>query len=148
MNQEDYLKDIYKDFFGGYDFKKEESSNEEEATVEENVDFDNDIDKLFINEESKKLLKKIVNYIYNYTDDKRYLPFNISIVSLTEKTTESIVEILKSACKKSNYLGGTKSYSLSLYKLEEDTFNEVYKDNNIVVLYDLKGLELQSVNDK
>ena len=148
MNQEDYLKDIYKDFFGGYDFKKEESSNEQEEAVEVNEDFEAEIDKLFINEESKKLLKKIVSYIYNYTSDKRYLPFNISIVSLTEKTTSSIVEILKSACKKSNYLGGTKSYNLSLYKLEEDTFNEVYKDNNIVVLYDLKGLELQSVNDK
>ena len=71
MNQEDYLKDIYKDFFGGYDFKKEESSKEEEA-VEVNEDFEAEIDKLFINEESKKLLKKIVNYIYNYTDDKRY----------------------------------------------------------------------------
>ena len=72
MNQEDYLKDIYKDFFGGYDFKKEESSNEEEQAVEVDVDLEAEIDKLFINEESKKLLKKIVNYIYNYTDDKRY----------------------------------------------------------------------------
>ena len=46
MNQEDYLKDIYKDFFGGYDFKKEESSNEQEEAVEVNEDFEAEIDKL------------------------------------------------------------------------------------------------------
>ena len=142
MNSEKYLSDIYKDFFGDYEKRKEESKE----VI--NIDYESEISKLLINEESKELLRKIVSYIYNYTSDKRYIPFNISIVSLTEKTLESIVKILKSAINNSKYLSGTKDYELSFYKLEDNPFNKIYSENDIVVLKDLEGLELESVNDK
>ena len=73
MNSEKYLSDIYKDFFGDYEKRKEESKE----VI--NIDYESEISKLLINEESKELLRKIVSYIYNYTSDKRYIPFNISI---------------------------------------------------------------------
>ena len=142
MNTEKVLEDVYKDFFGDYEKRKEESKE----VIK--VDYETEISKLLINEESKELLRKIVSYISNYTTDKRYIPFNISIVSLTERTLESIVKILKSAVNESKYLNGTKDYELSFYKLEDNPFNKVYSENNIVILKDLEGLELESVNDK
>jgi SpoVK/Ycf46/Vps4 family AAA+-type ATPase len=58
------------------------------------------------------------------------------------------LNILKSAVNKSKYLNGTSSCELSLYKLEENVFDKVYKDNNIIVLKDVSGLELESTADK
>ena len=142
MNSEQYLSDIYKDFFGEYEKRKQ--NNEEVISV----DFEEEINKLLINDESKELLRKIVGYISNYKEGQRYIPFNISLISLTNKTLDSIVNILKSAIKTSNYLKDTSSDEISMYKLEDTTFNKVYEKNSIVVIKDLDGLELESVNDK
>lgn len=144
MNSEKYLNDIYKDFFGDYEQRKKELDKEEII----NLDYDEEINKLFISDESKLMFKKIVNYIDNYTANKKYIPFNICIVSLTNSTVESIVKILKSVVNKSKYLSDTKETYLSLFKLEENIFDKVYKDNNIVVLKDINGLELESTTDK
>ncbi len=144
MNSEKYFNDIYKDFFGEYEERKKNIQKEEII----NLDYEEEINKLFINDESKLLFKKIIDYISNYTSDKKYIPFNISIISLTNKTVESILNILKSAVNKSKYLNGTSSCELSLYKLEENVFDKVYKDNNIIVLKDVSGLELESTADK
>ena len=142
MNQEQLLSDVYKDFFGDYEKRKQE----QKEVID--VNFEEEINKLYLSEESKELLKKIISYIENYTSDKRYIPFNISLLSLTNKTTKRVVDLLKGAIAKSNYLKGTTSCELSLYKLEDIPFNKVYSENNIVVLKDLQGLELESVNDK
>ena len=142
MNSEQYLSDIYKDFFGDYEKRKEESKE----VI--NIDYEEEINKLLISDESKELLRKIVSYIYNYTSDKRYIPFNISLVSLTDKTLDTIVNIIKSCINNSKYLSGTKDKHVSLYKADEIEFNKIYSENNIVVIKDLEGLELESVNDK
>ena len=142
MNSEQYLSDIYKDCFGDYEKRKEESKE----VI--NIDYEEEINKLLISDESKELLRKIVSYIYNYTSDKRYIPFNISLVSLTDKTLDTIVNIIKSCINNSKYLSGTKDKHVSLYKADEIEFNKIYSENNIVVIKDLEGLELESVNDK
>ena len=142
MNSEQYLNDIYSDFFGEYEKRKEK--NEEVISV----NYEEEISKLLINEESKEKLRKIISYITNYKEGMRYIPFNISLVSLTNKTLDSIVNILKSAINTSKYLNSTSSEEISLYKLDENSFNKVYEKNSIVVIKDLEGLELESVNDK
>ena len=142
MNSEQYLSEIYNDFFGAYEKKKE--NNEEVISV----DYEEEIKKLLISEESKELLRKIVSYISNYKEGSRYIPFNISLISLTNKTLDSIVNILKSAINQSKYLKKTSNDEISLYKLDDTTFNKVYEKNGIVVIKDLEGLELESVNDK
>ena len=141
MNSEKYLKDIYKDFFGEY-----ENNKTKEEIID--VNFDEEIQKLYISDESKELLKKIVSYILNYNSDKRYIPFNISIVKLTDVVVENIRKIITSAVKKSKYLKDVKTSEISLYKLEENTFNNAYNSNDIVVIKDINGLELESINDK
>ena len=98
MNQEQLLSDVYKDFFGDYEKRKQE----QKEVID--VNFEEEINKLYLSEESKELLKKIISYIENYTSDKRYIPFNISLLSLTNKTTKRVVDLLKGAIAKSNYL--------------------------------------------
>ena len=142
MNSEQYLSDIYKDFFGEYEKRK---ANNEEII---DVNFEEEINKLLISDESKDLFKKIVSYIYNYKSEDRYIPFNISLVCLTKKTLDSIVNILKSAVSHSKYLKNTSSSEVSLYRVDENTFNNAYDNNGLVVIKDLEGLELESVNDK
>ena len=89
-----------------------------------------------------------VDYIYNYTSDKRYIPFNISVIKLTNKTVDSILKILNNAVNKSKYLNGAAVGELSLYKLEDNPFNKVFSKNNIILIKDVQGIELESVNDK
>ena len=142
MNSEQYLNDIYKDFFGEYEKRKEESNE----II--NVDYEEEISKLLISDESKELFRKIVSYIYNYKSDQRYIPFNIRFIKLTDKTLNKIVEIIKSCVNHSKYLSNTKEGNISLYKTEDISFNKVYSENGIVIIKDLEGLELESVNDK
>ena len=40
------------------------------------------------------------------------------------------------------------SKPISMFKLNEDAFNKQYKSNDIVLLKDINGLELESINDK
>ncbi len=142
MNSEQYLNDIYKDFFGEYEKRKEESNE----II--NVDYEEEISKLLISDESKELFRKIVSYIYNYSSSQRYIPFNIRFIKLTDKTLNKIVEIIKSCVNHSKYLSNTKEGNISLYKTEDISFNKVYSENGIVIIKDLEGLELESVNDK
>lgn len=144
MNSKDILNDVYRDFFGEYEDRKKQLNLE----VDKELNLEDEIEKLHINDESKDLFKKIVDYIYNYTSDKRYIPFNISVIKLTNKTVDSILKILNNAVNKSKYLNGAAVGELSLYKLEDSSFNKLFSENNIIVIKDVQGLELESVNDK
>ena len=142
MNTEKYLEEVYKDFFGDYEKRKQET-NEVIS-----MDFEEEINKLIISDDSKETLRKIISYICNYDESKRYIPFNISLISLTENTLKSMLSILKSAVTKGKYLSSNKDYECSLYKIEEINIEKIYSENNIIVIKDLEGLELQSINDK
>ena len=141
--ENEYLKDIYNDFFGNTSTISKESNNE---II--NIDFETEINKLYLNDESKELFRKIVNYIFNYTNDKRYIPFNITILSKTEKTIDTIVNILKNASNNSKYLKSNKSIKLPFFSLDDESINKTYKENDIIILNDLEGIELESVVDK
>ncbi len=142
MNSE-YLKGIYDDFFGQTTTTQNKSNDE---II--NIDFETEIDKLYLSEESKELLKKIVNYIYNYNNTKRYIPFNITLLSKTNKTIDKIINILKSASNNRKYLNNNKSIELPFYGLNDELINKTYKDNGVILLSDLNGLELESITDK
>lgn len=87
MNK-DYFKDIYKDFFG-----VETLDNVSEEIKESSQDimttlFDK-INKLYVNDESKELLKKIIEYMRKYNEglETNYIPFNI-IIEVNNKETK------------------------------------------------------------
>ncbi len=141
--EKEYLQDIYKDFFGTPLVETKQSNNE---VI--NIDYETEINKLHLSDESKELLRKIVNYIFNYTNDKRYIPFNITISSKTDKTINTITDILKSASNHSKYLNNNKLVELAFYSLTDEVITKTYKENGIVLLKDLDGIELEGINDK
>ena len=62
------LNDVYRDFFG--DSLVERDKETEEQVKEETEETLTDVDNLFIDDKSKELLKKIINYIMLYSEKK------------------------------------------------------------------------------
>ncbi len=96
MNKDKIMADVYKDFFGEdlYKLDEEKKSDEkEEKLVEEEID----IDSLFISDESKILLNKIINYmkLYSEKNETNYIPFNITIESDDLELINKITNIIK-----------------------------------------------------
>ena len=91
MNDSKILEDVYRDFFDS-----SLVSREVPAVVEEETKNEIDIDKLFITDESKELLKKIINYMekYNNKEESNYISFNISIESEDKNTIDDISNLL------------------------------------------------------
>jgi len=145
MMETEYLKDIYKDFFGSPLVETKESTNKDEII---NIDYETEINKLHLTDESKELLKKVVNYIFNYTNDKRYIPFNLTLLSKTDKCINTITDILKNAINHSKYVSNNKMIKFPFYNLNDESINKVYKENGLIVLNDLDGIELEGINDK
>ena len=86
MNTKDYFKDMYTDFFGVEagpkfsvkvikDEKTEQDEIQEQTSQEEMTSLINKINDLCITEESKNLLKKIIEYMRKYNEK---IPKNIN----------------------------------------------------------------------
>ena len=89
----DYFKDIYKDFFG-VETLKEEKEKIEESSQNTMITLFDKINKLYIKDESKELLKKIIEYMRKYNEgiEKNYIPFNILIEVNNKETKEELKE--------------------------------------------------------
>ena len=169
MNKEDIFKNIYKDFFGIDKISKENEKLyeeikklEEEApyidvkpveekedvlpitNIEDNLKNINEkIDNLYIEEKSKNLLKKIVEYISKFYkgEEKQYIPFNISLYTDNKETVQSITNILNETVTIFNYLKHGECKEISLYNIDKiETLEEIYIEGKIVVFTDLNIL--------
>ena len=71
------MNDVYRDFFDSNLIGEESAFKIEDVEVEENKI---NIDDLYITDESKELLKKIILYMekYNNKEESNYITFNIS----------------------------------------------------------------------
>ncbi|MGM9877510.1 MAG: AAA family ATPase [Bacilli bacterium] len=141
MDNYKILQDVYKDFFGS-DIKLKEDI-QEESTEEINID------SLFISEESKELLNKIILYMKNYNIKKEtnYINFNILIESKDENTINDIISILKSSALKYKYTKNDKVSRVSLYSVVKEDVSEFYK-NGIVCFSQLNALNMNDTNFK
>ena len=74
----DYFKDIYKDFFGVETLPKEENKEIKEGSQNTMITLFDKINKLYIKDESKELLKKI-----QYLEIGAYVP--IFVIRLERK---------------------------------------------------------------
>jgi len=148
-----YFKDVYQDFFG-IENKKYEGLSVGNEKIEYNnkESFDNimtdsftKINKLYIDDDSKKLLKQIIEYIRKYNEklETNYLNFNITINTNNKETIDIISNIIKDITNKFNYINNSKSTEISLYKLEKiDELTNIYANNGIIIIKDLKALEM------
>jgi len=138
-----YFSDIYDDFFS----VKKEEIKEENSDLDLNVEIDN----LYLDEESKSLLKQIVEYInkYNKGEESNYINFNIIFECKTKECRNKIIDILKNSVSNSKYLINNNVYNLSLFELNNKINTiELYDKNGIISINDLSSITMQQDNNK
>ena len=175
MENKNFLKDVYDDFFGIEKIKKQneelkkelgiaedypstELNNKEESlgvdtesapkTKEDKdnkmAEFFDRIDKLLIKEESKELIKKIIQYQRKYSEDieKEYIPFNMCLYSKNRENIDEIIKIITEASLYFEYVRMGDTVETSFYDLEKvDEIDEIYSaENSFIVLKDFEGL--------
>ena len=133
----DYFKDIYKDFFGVENLKEEKKEIEESSQNTMTTLF-NKINKLYIKDESKELLKKIIEYMRKYNEkiETNYIPFNILIETNNKETKEELINILEQSSINYNYIKNNNKKQISLINLEKD----INYDAGFITLTNLKGI--------
>ena len=139
MNTQDYFKDIYKDFFDSesqprIEVKKEDNEEEISSLLLK-------IDNLNITDESKELLKKIVDYMdkYNSGIEKNYVPFRVVLKTNNNTLMEEVSSILSFAGVYYNYFINNKELKLSLHKVNKETS---LNDYGFILMYGLNGINL------
>ena len=134
----DYFKDIYKDFFGVETLPKEEKKEIEESSQNTMITLFDKINKLYIKDESKELLKKIIEYMrkYNESIETNYIPFNILIEVNNKETKEELTYILETASINFNYIKNNNKKTISLINLEKD----INYDVGFITITNLKGI--------
>lgn len=171
--ENNFLKNIYEDFFGGphkkyEDLKREvsisrdipeikicnkEIVSKEQQNVQHSEVLDEQatlkmilekIDELYITDESKETLNKIVKYMDKYykKETKQYIPFNLIIYCDNKETLYSIADILKVSSESFGYIKKGESIEVSLYALEKvDQIEDIYDaKNSIIIIKDIEGL--------
>ena len=173
MDTKQFFKDVYEDFFGVEKIKaeneklaKELGLNQDYPTIELNKQDEakeelteeqiketkdefmlksfEKLEKLYITEQSKNTLKKIIEYMRKYSEgiEKQYIPFNICIYSNNKETMYSIVDIISDTATFFSYIKRGTTIEISFYNIEKpEQIEEIYsKKNSVVVLKDFEGL--------
>lgn len=173
MDTKQFFKDVYDDFFGVEKIKaeneklaKELGLNQDYPTIELNKQDEakeelteekiketkdefmlksfEKLEKLYITEQSKNTLKKIIEYMRKYSEgiEKQYIPFNMCIYSNNKETTYGIIDIISDAVTFFSYIKRGTTIETSFYNLEKtEQINEIYsRENSIIVLKDFEGL--------
>ena len=138
-----YFSEIYNDFFS----VKKENVIKEEETNEEIID----IDSLSLDNESKNLLKQILEYMDKYAnkEEANYINFNIFYEGNNEDNIKNILKILSKKARFSHYVLGDSCSIVSLYELNNKIdINDRYTKSGIVVLKDLNSFLMQDENNK
>ncbi len=127
----DYLKDIYTDFF------------DNKYSVDSNTIKDDgiDINSLYITDESKELLKRIISYMEDYQnkDNIVYIPIRLVINTNSNKTIKDVIDILLSSAKKYLYTKNNDYLDYSLYKINNTDLTKY----GIVNITELSGINLE-----
>lgn len=175
MEDNNFLKSMYDDFFGIEKQKKEVNIGEGYPSIEvrkepltsmdnqtkTKEDKDNKmaelflkIEELYITEESKEVLKKIIEYSRKYNEEieKEYIQFNMCIYSDNKEDTEKVIKIIEEGVRYFNYVKGANTQEVSLYDLEDiEELEKIYNEkNSIIVFKNPEGINSQEqvVKDK
>ena len=176
METKNFFKDVYDDFFGIEKLKKEneklreelninddyptiEVSNEDNQNLENTtnkskeekdkkmVDFFELIDNLYVTEESKNTLKKMIEYSRKYNEgiEKQYIPFNMCVYTNDKDLTKKLIDIINDFVIYFSYIRKADCVQASLYSLEKiDALEEIYSEkNSLIILKDIEGLNSQ-----
>ena len=149
MNTRDYFKDIYQDFFGvendTIEQKRELVSNETETNVTSQEEMSNSFEKinsLYITDQSKDMLKKIIEYMRKYQEgiEKNYIPFRLIINANNDDVINTINDILYTSSKYFKYIDNNNIKKHSFYNEEKES---IYANSGFIKLSDVNGLLLE-----
>ena len=169
MDKNDILKGLYEDFFGINKLSKEnqelakeiEKLNEDFPKIEvksiENKELSKEqkdekmkelfekIDNLYIKDNSKETLKKILEYIRKYNEkiEKQYICFDMCIYTDNNETVNNVASILNEAFEIFSYTKYKGIKEVSLYDLKKvEELEELYKfQKGIILLKDFEALD-------
>ena len=102
------------------------------------------IEELYVDEESKSLLKKMVEYMRKYQEEieKEYIQFHVILLAQSRKIIASIAMILYESGKFFNYIPSGEIQAASFYNIEKvETLDSIYQNHNIVILQDFAGFD-------
>ena len=147
MYEKNYFKDMYSDFFGVEKPKERieievKNDSSKRGSQEEMTSLFERINTLYVSEESKDLLKKIIEYMRKYHEEieKNYVPFRIIITSNSDKVTNDILDILYESSKYFEYIDSSERKDYSLFKVEEDLD---YSEYGFISITNVEGLNLE-----
>ena len=106
------------------------------------------IEELYVDDKSKELLKKIVEYMRKYQEkiEKEYIQFNLIVLAQSRTVTASVTMIMFEAGKYFGYLNPGDIQAASFFNIEKvETINDVYQNHNIALFQDFIGFD--SKND-
>ena len=110
------------------------------------------IDELYIKEESKELLKKIIEYMRKYSEnlEKRFIAFNMCIYSNNKEIIEAILDILNQNINYFSYMKYGKAGVVSFYDIDKpEKLDEIYNSNHNVIAFEkLNAIDYKSQEDK
>ena len=121
--------------------EKELSEEEKQAKLNE---FFSRVDELHLTDDSKNVLKKMINYArkYKYEIVKNYIPFNMRIYTNDNETLYSIINLIIDSFYYYDYIKNDSAVERSFFIIEDSThISELYnKENSIVAFKDVDGL--------
>lgn len=110
------------------------------------------IEKIWITDDSKIALKKIIEYARKYNEGitKIYIPFNIKLYCDNDEVLYDVTDILRDSLNYFKYIEKDESIESTFYLIEEvDKLAEIYNGNNtIIVLKDINALNTREVKLK
>lgn len=130
-------------------------SNTKTSTIDKEAklkEFNKKIDALRLTDESKIVLKKMIEYTKKYYEKSvtNYIPFNMRIYTNNEETLHSITKLIVEAFNFFNYMKNSKTSEHSLYLVEEiENISNLYNtENSLLILSDVQGLLNKEKSDR
>ena len=174
MENKNFFKDMYDDFFGIEKIRRENEKLKEELNLneddyptitvekssstssnntvekskedkdEEMAKYFDMIDSLYITDESKETLKKIIEYMRKFNEKivKQYIAFNLCIYTDNKESINKIVDIINDMAMFFSYVRNGDACEISLYNVEKaEDIEKIYsQEYSIILLKDFEGL--------
>ena len=121
---------------------------------EQMLKFFNKLEKLYITEESKNTLKKIIEYMRKFDEkiETEYINFNMCIYSNNKETVYELTDLISDVATFFSYVKQAHTIEFSFYNLEKsEQVNDIYSsENSIILMKDFEGIlsQEQSFKDR
>ena len=141
----DYLSNIYKDFFGDENTLtlKEET---EQILSHHPEEWNEKINQLLVDDDSKELLKKMISYMEQYKngEKKHYLGFHVVLEMNNLEVRNSTISLLSEIASYFQYISHSSKQDVSFYHFDKiDDLRDIFSKSSIITFKDLKGLDLK-----